>query len=159
MVRTPGEQDASRALMETWPFLVGLIVVAMVGGVVIMAVRRRLLARDSGAGDETLMESLRRLRDRGEMSRAEYESTVRTIARRAASRPSGSASTEPGSSGGMAGVTGQSPKPTPRVADQGSRASGPVERGVGGGPPPAAPTADDFPPLVELPPPEGESKE
>lgn len=159
MVRTPGEQDASRALMETWPFLVGLIVVALVGGVVIMAARRRLLARDSGAGDETLMESLRRLRDRGEMSRAEYESTVRTIARRAASRPSGSASVDPGLPGAMAGVTGQSPRPTLSATDQGARGSGPVERGPGGGPPPSAPTADDFPPLVELPPPEGESRQ
>lgn len=162
MGRGADEQDASRALLETWPFIAGLIVAAMVGGVVIMAVRRRMLSRDSGAADGSLMDSLRRMRDRGEMSGEEYESTVRTIAKRAAGIKHGAS---PGIRGGSAGG------PVIRTPDPLTGPAGRAGHGGGSGGLPAVggqgrsadhggtPTAEDFPPLVELPPDEGESRE
>jgi flagellar biosynthesis/type III secretory pathway M-ring protein FliF/YscJ len=60
-----------------------LIGVLLVAGVVLMLVHRKLLGRgEDAAGDDGLMDSLRRLRDSGRMSKEEFEAAKKTIARR-----------------------------------------------------------------------------
>ncbi len=60
-----------------------LIVVTVVGGLVVLAIRKRILAKSTSAGDEaSLMDSLRALRDRGEMSNEEFEATRRAMIER-----------------------------------------------------------------------------
>ncbi len=85
-MQTPVTQDPSRALIDAWPYLAGLIVAAVVGGLLILAIRRTLLSKASVIADESLMQTLRRMRDTGELSHDEYEASVRSIATRVASR-------------------------------------------------------------------------
>jgi|SRR6185295_7846088 len=57
-----------------------LIVVAILGGLIMMAVRRRILSKDSlDDGTTSLMDQLRAMRDRGQISPEEYEATRRTM--------------------------------------------------------------------------------
>lgn len=66
-----------------------LIVLAMIGGFVIMLLRRRLLGRDETASDVGLMDQLRGMVERGEMTREEFDLARRKIVERAAAdRPS-----------------------------------------------------------------------
>jgi len=65
-----------------------LIVVAMIGGIVIVVFRRRMLSNDSGTSDATLMEQLRGMVERGEMTPEEFDRARRKIIERAsADRP------------------------------------------------------------------------
>lgn len=60
-----------------------LIVVTVVGGLVVLALRKRMLAKASPAADEaSLMDSLRAMRDRGEMTSEEFEATRRAMIER-----------------------------------------------------------------------------
>lgn len=61
-----------------------LIVLAMIGGFVIMVFRRRALGRDEARNDAGLMEQLRGMVDRGEMTQAEFDQARRKIVERAA---------------------------------------------------------------------------
>jgi hypothetical protein len=59
----------------------------MIGGMFVMWLRRRLLAADSGsATTEGLMESLRRMRDAGQMSQEEYDAARKAMASRFAGK-------------------------------------------------------------------------
>lgn len=83
---------------ELWLWVGALIVVSLVFGFVVMAMRRRLLGRsDEGVKPAALLEDLRAMRDRGEISQDEYDSTRATIAARAAGRepPAKSGPTRP----------------------------------------------------------------
>lgn len=61
----------------------GAIVVLMLGGVAIMLLRKKVLEKDTaGASAAGLMEQLREMHRRGEISDAEYEQTRRTMASR-----------------------------------------------------------------------------
>ncbi|MFI4897361.1 MAG: SHOCT domain-containing protein [Phycisphaerales bacterium JB059] len=72
---------------ELWLWVGALIVVSLVFGFVVMAMRRRLLGKtDEGVRPASLLEDLRAMRDRGEISQDEYDSTRATIAARAAGR-------------------------------------------------------------------------
>lgn len=59
---------------------------ALVGGLAIMLFRRKLLKGDDPAADETLFESLRRMRDSGQMSIEEYEAARKTMVKKAAEK-------------------------------------------------------------------------
>lgn len=64
-----------------------LIVLAMLGGLAMLMVRRSMLGElpDAGA-DGGLMDRLRGMVERGEMTRAEFDQARRTIVRRAGAR-------------------------------------------------------------------------
>jgi hypothetical protein len=58
-----------------------LVAAIMVGGLGIMLLRRRVLSRDEGlAASEGLLDSLRRLRDNGEISVDEYNAARKAMA-------------------------------------------------------------------------------
>jgi len=62
-------------------YILLLIILAVVGGMVIFAVKRRIFdeRRDQDESGATLMESLDRMRRTGEISQEEYEQTRKTI--------------------------------------------------------------------------------
>ncbi len=60
-----------------------LIVVAMVGGLVMVLVRRSMLGEPPDSGDAGLMEQLRGMVERGEMTQEEYDLARRKIVERA----------------------------------------------------------------------------
>jgi hypothetical protein len=71
--------DTTRVLL--W---VGVLIgLTMIGGLLVMWVRRRILTNDT-AGNDGLMESLRKLRDSGAISPQEYDATRKAMARRVA---------------------------------------------------------------------------
>jgi hypothetical protein len=62
-------------------YILLLIIIAIVGGLVILAVKRRIFndSREQDQSSATLMESLDRMRRSGEISQEEYDQTRRTI--------------------------------------------------------------------------------
>jgi hypothetical protein len=150
-----------------------LIVLALIGGFVILAVRRRMLAKDSATADETVMEAMRRMRDSGEITQAEYEATIRSIASRfgkpstnsdAAGHAGASARLALARKPGAPNATGVAPTPeigdrqTPPTAIASPAAPDPhtplpAPSSASSSPAaPQPPRIDDFPPLIELPP-------
>ena len=81
-----GPPGAGQDLGSFVVWILVLIVAAIVAGVVLMLVRRRLLSPGPDAGGEGLMDSLRRARDAGEMTPEEYDAARRAIAARVAGR-------------------------------------------------------------------------
>ncbi|MCE7972967.1 MAG: SHOCT domain-containing protein [Leptolyngbya sp. PLA1] len=68
--------------------IAALIAAVMLLGLIIMIMRKRLLARDAGAdAGRSFMEDLRRMRDRGEITQEEFDATRRRIIERAKQRP------------------------------------------------------------------------
>lgn len=68
--------------------IAALIAAVMLLGLIIMVMRKRLLARDNAAdAGRSFMEDLRRMRDRGEITQDEFDSTRRRIIERARRRP------------------------------------------------------------------------
>lgn len=83
------DPGGSGSLTRVMVWLGVLIVVTIVGGLVAMAVRRRLLGPDSRTDPRVgMLDELQRMRDRGEMTEDEYERTRRAIAERAAGKRS-----------------------------------------------------------------------
>lgn len=63
----------------------GFIIAVLLLGIIILAVRRRMFTRDNELqGSRSLMEQLRVMRDRGQMSDEEYEATRRSLASKVA---------------------------------------------------------------------------
>lgn len=60
-----------------------LIVIAMLGGLVMLAIRRRMFSESDSGADEGLMEQLRRMVERGEITQEEFDRTRRKIVERA----------------------------------------------------------------------------
>ncbi len=57
-----------------------LIVITVVAGLVVLALRKRILGRPTEGSDEgSLMDALRGMRDRGEMTSEEFEATRRAM--------------------------------------------------------------------------------
>ncbi|MCC6427265.1 MAG: hypothetical protein IT435_10650 [Phycisphaerales bacterium] len=136
---SPAAQNATDRLFDTWPYIAGLILLAVIGGIAILLIRRNLLTKPDALANESLMESLRRLRDTGEMTHKEYESTIRAMAVRIAAKPA--KPTDPAQA--LLASSGIAPPPQPRLSQQPPTP-----------PKPPAPKPDDdgFPPLIELPP-------
>lgn len=64
-------------------WVVVLIVLVLAGAVAVLLIRRRVLgSQGTGDGAESLMQSLRRLRDEGRMTHEEYEAARRSMAKR-----------------------------------------------------------------------------
>lgn len=144
---SPGESSAAlSAFSQLWPYLAGLIIIAVVGGVLIMWIRRSLLSKQSGEADQTLMETLRRMRDSGEISPDEYDTSVRSIAQRVASRLHTPKADSVPSRPQVAKPPAPNAPPKPEPKPAGRPADKPAP------PPPSQAPIDDFPPLTELPP-------
>lgn len=76
----PGKGDP--AALVTWVLVLILAVMAL--GVAVMVVRRKVLAKEaSGADAAGLMESMRRMRDSGQITREEFDAMRRSMARKA----------------------------------------------------------------------------
>jgi uncharacterized membrane protein len=56
-----------------------LIALIIAGGVVVMLLRKRLLAKDDASADVGLFDALKQMRDRGEMTQEEYEAARRKV--------------------------------------------------------------------------------
>lgn len=148
----------------------GFIIAVLLLGVVILAVRRRMFTRDNDLqGSRSLMDQLRVMRDKGQMSDEEYEATRRSLASKVAANvlreapvaPEVRGTRIPRGAGGIAGpasarvarpgfdLTGEplpgggSPVPpkSPGGTSSGRRAGGSSGSAPGGltPPPPAAP--------------------
>ncbi len=90
----------------------GMIVLAIIGGVAVMLIRRNLLAKnDSNAASGSMLDELRRARDRGEISLAEFEAARGVLIARAQR-----------SMGGQEPIGGTRPAP-PRRSVAGSSAT------------------------------------
>lgn len=143
----PSPKTALSAFTDLWPYLAGLIIVAIVGGIVIMAFRRSFLSKHSAEADESLMGALRRMRDSGEISHEEYENSMRSMAHRVAARlgkPAEAPADHASRASAMPRTSApQSPRVSPAPA---AKPPAPPAR------PPAPPAPGDFPPLTELPP-------
>jgi hypothetical protein len=60
-----------------------LIALTLLGGLGVLLARRKLLSKSTDAADDTsLMGTLRRMRDTGQISDAEYESTRKAMVKR-----------------------------------------------------------------------------
>ncbi|HLO41351.1 MAG TPA: hypothetical protein VK176_10035 [Phycisphaerales bacterium] len=168
----PTGGDPTRALIDAWPYLAGLLAIALVGGFLILIFRRSLLAKDSGEVDESLMGTLRKMRDTGQISLEEYEASIRSMAQRVSARKPAlvgvSAAGGPAAIGHADAVLPQSSPPS---GPKGSQIRAPQAP-----PSPDQPAVDDrprqtlrprpaekpaqstlppdldFPPLIELPP-------
>lgn len=78
----------------------GLIVLAVVGGMGVMAVRRRLLSKDSAATDQGgLLDDLRRMRDTGQISAEEFDAARKSIAAKLSGKPLRAGPPDPGVQG------------------------------------------------------------
>lgn len=77
------QQPATRDVTSVMLWLGILIVVTIAGGLAVLAIRRRVLGRGSETEDQgTLMDSLRGMRDRGEMTPEEFEAAKRAMVER-----------------------------------------------------------------------------
>jgi hypothetical protein len=73
-----------------------LISLLLLGAIGILLLRRRLFQAESGGEATTgLMDAMRKMRDSGEMSAAEYEATVRSMSRKASEQMLGRATPKP----------------------------------------------------------------
>lgn len=65
-------------------YLILLIILAIVGGLIIFSVKRRIFdeSKEQDQSSGTLMESLEQMRRKGEISEEEYQQTRRTIIER-----------------------------------------------------------------------------
>ena len=73
--------------MELWIWLGALILATLVLGVIVLAMRRKILGSDDRESTHgSMLDELRAMRERGEISQAEYDHTRKTIAARAAGR-------------------------------------------------------------------------
>ncbi len=85
-------------LSQVWVFVGVLIVLTMLGGLLIVKYRKIMLGgADEPDDTKGLMNSLRELRDSGEMSEEEYQQTRRRLVEKMAARFEGISSRRPGS--------------------------------------------------------------
>lgn len=84
---TPAPRSVRPATIDVLVAVGLLIVCTVVLGMLVMRARRRLLARHETHDELSLMESLRRMRDRGDMSIEEFEQARRALIGRATRRP------------------------------------------------------------------------
>lgn len=106
--------------MTEFLLYLGLAMVAIIGaGVGIMLYRRRVLAEDAGGARARMLEQLRSMRDRGELTPEEFDAARRAAISPSVGRP-GEKARKPG--------TGNTASPTPRAkpaAESGPRVAQP----------------------------------
>lgn len=92
----PGQAGTAAGLTRILIPVAGLIVVAVLGGLGVMAVRRRMLAKDTAAADQGgLLDDLRKMRDRGQITPDEFDAARKSIAAKLAGRPVATARPKP----------------------------------------------------------------
>jgi cytochrome c-type biogenesis protein CcmH/NrfF len=63
---------------------VGVLIALIIGGgVLVMVLRKRLLAKDDASAEMGLFDALKQMRDRGEMTQEEYEAARRKVVEKA----------------------------------------------------------------------------
>ncbi|MFA6045425.1 MAG: hypothetical protein WC718_10610 [Phycisphaerales bacterium] len=78
LMQTKGRAGGPTQPVVFW--VIALLAIALVGGALILVVRRQLFAKDADqAGQGTMMESLRAMRDAGQISSAEYDTMRRNM--------------------------------------------------------------------------------
>jgi hypothetical protein len=129
------QANARSALNEMLPWLGALLLAALLGGALLFYLRHRLLGPDLPDSGKGLMEDLRAMRDRGEISEDEYEhARISMIAkatgrdaqqlRNEAIRKAGGRVAEPGFD-----LTGRPLPGTARPTGGGTDQGGPPDRG------------------------------
>ncbi len=74
--------NARVALAEMLPWLAALLGLALLGGFIVFLLKKHYLADDHDDAQRGILEHLRRLRDRGEISEDEYETArLKIVAR------------------------------------------------------------------------------
>lgn len=83
--------------------LIGVFIVAVLAlGIILLVVRRKMLqAENEFAGARSLMDELRDMRDRGDLTEAEYEAARKTLAAKVASRVKTDIAAQPPASYGV----------------------------------------------------------
>lgn len=76
----------SSSALDVLPWIGGLILLVIVGGALVMIVRRRLLSDPASPSQAGLAEQLRRLHADGQVSDEEYQRIRRAMADRVAGR-------------------------------------------------------------------------
>jgi uncharacterized membrane protein len=116
-----------------------IIVIVLLAGLAVMAMRRRLLVKDSSAATQgRLMDDLRAMRDKGEITPQEYDAARATMAARLAGKP-------------RPAPPPAAPRPTPHASEQtlrakpgfdltGARLPSPAALPPGQKPPPSPPS-------------------
>ncbi|MBX3317127.1 MAG: SHOCT domain-containing protein [Phycisphaeraceae bacterium] len=133
-IGTIAQTEAAGAVV--WALI--LIGAAIIGGFVILAVRKRMLSPErTDMESEGLFDSLRRMRDSGEISRQEYDAARKRIIERALEAKSSDASVRVSASG--------SPYTRPQTkTHRASTDSRPGTQGEGVEPPISAPPGYDL---------------
>ncbi len=130
----PGVTLGSTPAISAAIWAMVLIAVVVLGGLAVMALRQRLLAKDGdvgGVGGMSL-DQLRAMRRRGELSEEEYEVARDALTSALTGRPAGTAPRRPAggrTDGALVAppgfdLTGQPlPRPTPEPPDRGGEAA------------------------------------
>lgn len=85
MAQANPQGAAARPPTDIIVWVIALILLLLAGAMGIMMMRRALFSPDKGAGETGLMDSLRAMRDRGQISEAEYDAMRKSMVRKAAS--------------------------------------------------------------------------
>jgi len=76
----PAVPRTNKEASAVFVWVIALIVVIMVGGVLVMWLRRKILMAEAASDQEGgLMESLRKMRDSGQMSQEEFDATRKAM--------------------------------------------------------------------------------
>jgi hypothetical protein len=111
--RTPVRAGAKAFPTDLVVGLGAIIIIVLFAGLAVMAMRRRLLVKDSAAATQgRLMDDLRAMRDRGEITPDEYDAARATMAARLSGRPASAPAAAPA----------PIPRPAPRASEQTIRA-------------------------------------
>jgi hypothetical protein len=103
-------EDQAARVRQTWVLVGTLIAISIIAGIVIMRIRRSILAKAThDREDLRMMESLRRMRDSGEMTEAEFQAARKRMISKMAPLPQSPSGAGQGSARGMAGVKGRVP--------------------------------------------------
>lgn len=79
--------ESSKSSTQALLYIGIIIFVTIAGGFIVLMMRRRLLSpQDASADHAGIMDSLRAMRDRGELSQAEFEAARRSMIEKAMSR-------------------------------------------------------------------------
>lgn len=88
-----GNTKATQGDVVLWVAV--LIVTAFLGGLVIMWVRKKLLAKERPSDAGTMMEQLRDMLARGEITQHEFDATKRAMVKRLKDRGTGPVASQP----------------------------------------------------------------
>ena len=91
----PGQAGTAAGLTRILIPVAALIVLAVLGGLGVLAVRRRMLAKDTAADQGGLLDDLRAMRDRGQITPEEFDAARKSIAAKMTGRAAAPARAKP----------------------------------------------------------------